>query len=409
MKRMQYGIFLLSLLIILGGTQACGDSSTTEACLINGDPECSPNPGNGGTTADAGTNDTGAGGNIDSGVGGDGGTGSNCTSNPNFGKFCVTLDGHSGHFICIGEVLTCAPDSDGGLGGDSGMGGDGGGGVYHCAADPLTGTICNVGPPGSVCYNEGINLCYFDLEAPKCSVSPHAPNPAGEICGNGIDDNCDGITDESPCISGGGDGGAGGDGGSGGGGGSDGGSGGGGSGGGATCTTAPLISATILAPTALTSLLKGAGSVDTSDPLIKGLVNNNLLALNASGGISVSINTGKINVFRANSPGGDPTPLIDDLYCRQLGINPPTPASCNMGVIGSRASAAYLSALNVDFQCWRSAGASCVSTISGHIPGDLFALMKVVQNGDSLSQSPFADAYSGVPHFLVTEHPPLCP
>ena len=397
-KQTKFGILLIFFSIFsIFGIEGCGSNPTTEACLINGDPECSNLPGNPGV----GGNDAGgSGGNDSGGAGGDSGTGGNgCTSNPNFGKVCTTLDGHNGHFHCIDDKLSCLPDGGGGTGGDAGGGAGGdGGGIYHCATDPKKGTSCPVNT--GVCFNTGIFLCYNDTEAPKCNALPLPANPAGEICGNGKDDDCDGVVDELSC-SGGGDGG--------GGGGGDGGGGSGGSGGGATCTSAPSITATFLAPVSLTSLLKGAGSVDASNPLIKGLVNGNALALNASGGISVSINTGKINVFRANSPGGDPTPLLDVLYCRQIGIDPPTPASCNMGVIGSRSSAAYLSALNVDFTCWRSGGVSCPVTIAGKYPGDLFVLVKVVQNGDSLSQSPFPDAYSGVQHFLTAEMPALCP
>jgi hypothetical protein len=359
MIRTLLGIFFLSIFSVL----ACNDDLTTEACIVNGDPDCHLAA----LVVDGGAD----------------GTAGNCSADPNLGKVCVTIGGQNGHFQCVGfNLLACISDGavvDGST-------------VYRCSTDPLQGTVCKVGPIGSACFNQGTFQCGVDdAVAPKCSVSPKAPNPA-EICGNGIDDNCNGNIDESPCTNGAG--------------GVD--SGGGTvTGGGATCTTATSITATVLAPSALTSLLKGASAIDTSNPLIKGLVNNDLLALNASGGISVSINTGNVNVFRVNSPGGDPTPLLDDLFCRQLGIIPPTPASCNMGVIGTRSSPAYLSALNADFQCWRSA--TCVSTIVGFVPGDLFALMKMVQNGDSLSQSPFADSYSGVQHLLVVEEPHLCP
>jgi hypothetical protein len=157
--------------------------------------------------------------------------------------------------------------------------------------------------------------------------------------------------------------------------------------------------------TSLTTLLKGEGSVNSTNPLNKSFVNNDLLSVAAGTSVTISVFTvgAKLNYWEpAVGGGGDPMPLIDNLFCRQLGINPPTPASCNAGVIGDRKSAAYLSALRIDWECWRKGGSFCPSTIAGFVPGDLFTLKKIVEQGNGVSN--LAAVKWG-----VLETPPPCP
>ena len=56
------------------------------------------------------------------------------------------------------------------------------------------GDACTVGL--GVCQRTGVKVCAADGRGTVCSVSPGAANPAGELCGNGLDDDCDGSADE---------------------------------------------------------------------------------------------------------------------------------------------------------------------------------------------------------------------
>jgi hypothetical protein len=61
-----------------------------------------------------------------------------------------------------------------------------------------------------VCYKTGTYVCKADGSGSQCSVAPGTPvcpgapgcNAQGEICGNGLDDDCDGAIDEGcvPCV-----------------------------------------------------------------------------------------------------------------------------------------------------------------------------------------------------------------
>ena len=59
---------------------------------------------------------------------------------------------------------------------------------------------CTVGL--GICERTGVYQCKSDESGVECSVSPGPPNPGGEICGNGLDDDCDGQVDEGcvPCV-----------------------------------------------------------------------------------------------------------------------------------------------------------------------------------------------------------------
>ncbi|MBI2377320.1 MAG: putative metal-binding motif-containing protein [Deltaproteobacteria bacterium] len=58
----------------------------------------------------------------------------------------------------------------------------------------LEGTLCTVGQ-GS-CERQGTLVCSADRASLRCSATPGAPSP-DELCGNDLDDDCDGETDES--------------------------------------------------------------------------------------------------------------------------------------------------------------------------------------------------------------------
>src|SRR6266849_322295 len=59
--------------------------------------------------------------------------------------------------------------------------------------DEGLGTIsCGVG----VCHNT-VPACVMGMPN---MCTPNNPNPQGEICGNGLDDDCDGTVDEQPCT-----------------------------------------------------------------------------------------------------------------------------------------------------------------------------------------------------------------
>jgi MYXO-CTERM domain-containing protein len=61
-----------------------------------------------------------------------------------------------------------------------------------------------------VCYRTGVYVCKADGSGSQCNVTPGTPvcpgapgcNAQGEICGNGVDDDCDGAIDEGcvPCV-----------------------------------------------------------------------------------------------------------------------------------------------------------------------------------------------------------------
>ena len=312
----------------------CSDSRTTEACLISGDPECgqpvnNTTGGNAGTTS---TSNNGAGGNgqSDAGTsqGGASTTGNNpCLSNPNFGRFCVSLEGHPGHFTCSGTAITpdCTAD---------GTGGAGGGGTTTST------TTTNTGAGG----------------ANTTTTSTSTSSTTTTVI----------------------------------------------NGGGVVCTTAVSLKARVVGANALTTLRLGDAIVEVSnDASQKTLINGDLLGFNADSGLSVSLDQGQVNVFEASSPGGDPTPLIDALFCRQLGIDPPTPQSCNKDVIGSHSAGVYMSALLADFTCWRAG--ICPASIAGHLPGDLFALKMVVAVDASLTGYTFKGEHLG-----IIEVPPHC-
>ena len=65
------------------------------------------------------------------------------------------------------------------------------------ASAPLS---CTVGI--GICQRTGHYVCKADGTGSQCSVTAGAPNPGGEICNNGLDDNCDGRIDEgcTGCI-----------------------------------------------------------------------------------------------------------------------------------------------------------------------------------------------------------------
>lgn len=402
-----------------GGTGGDGGASGTGNTGGTGSYNCHDDPNNGtecvtpqGKPGEWGCNANGTGlycyPNGGGGTGGDGGGdqggngGYNCHEDPGLYSPCTTSNGHIGVQVCnangTGLVCQCTDTNcgNGGTGGNSGggQGGDGGsGGVYNCITDPQLGASCSMGT--GVCSRNGQKICNQAGDGLMCSAVAGGPNPSGEICSNGLDDNCNGAVDDLPCTNGGGSGGSGGTGGS------------GGSGGGATCT--PVTSANIMVTgsSSLTTLLKGEASINSSNPLSLGTFTNlQLLSIAAGNGLSITTSTvgAQMNVWTPyTGGGGDPMPLIDSLFCRQLGINPPNPASCNAGVIGDRKSAAYLSALRIDWECWRKGSAFCPSTINSYVPGDLFALVKIVANGDGDSES-----FSGS-KWRILEMPPKCP
>jgi MYXO-CTERM domain-containing protein len=52
-----------------------------------------------------------------------------------------------------------------------------------------------------ICMNTGIYVCKADGSGAECNAVAGPPNPGGEICNNGLDDDCDGAIDEGcpPC------------------------------------------------------------------------------------------------------------------------------------------------------------------------------------------------------------------
>lgn len=117
-------------------------------------------------------------------------------------------------------------NTENGTGGNQGSGGNSSGGtgnsagsgamgnIYNCTSDPHYATPCSMGV--GICLRGGIQVCNQIGDGLICSSSAGTPNPAGEICGNLMDDNCNGAADEPPCVQQGGSGGTSGAGGSGG-------------------------------------------------------------------------------------------------------------------------------------------------------------------------------------------------
>ena len=65
------------------------------------------------------------------------------------------------------------------------------------------GALCFEGD--GICRRSGLKVCTADGLGTECSASPGAPNPDGELCGNEQDDDCDGEEDEgfdvgAPCT-----------------------------------------------------------------------------------------------------------------------------------------------------------------------------------------------------------------
>lgn len=235
-------------------------------------------------------------------------------------------------------------------------------------------------------------------------MNPGSPNPVGEVCANGLDDNCNGATDEQPCTNGGG-GGSGGTGGSGGSGGTGGSGGSGGSGGALNCTPVNNALVSVVGANSLTTLWGGHDAVASwANPRMEVMANEELLATASEAGLSSFTAAGALNFWEPYiGGGGNPTPLLDALFCRQIGVNPENPGSCNQSVIGDRRSTLYMAALLNDWQCWRLGGSYCLPTLVGHIPGDLFVLKKVVAVGDPLTGYTYAGTKYG-----ILEMPPLC-
>lgn len=59
------------------------------------------------------------------------------------------------------------------------------------------GATCNVGQ--GICRRTGQNIC--SNHSVTCSATAGSADSRGEICANGLDDDCDGSVDENPCLS----------------------------------------------------------------------------------------------------------------------------------------------------------------------------------------------------------------
>ncbi|MCK5796721.1 MAG: VWA domain-containing protein [Deltaproteobacteria bacterium] len=73
-------------------------------------------------------------------------------------------------------------------------------GAASTCANHHAAQSCTVGL--GICRRTGHYQCKADGSGSACSVTPGAPAPGGEICDNGLDDDCDGAIDEgcTPCI-----------------------------------------------------------------------------------------------------------------------------------------------------------------------------------------------------------------
>jgi hypothetical protein len=98
-----------------------------------------------------------------------------CTAN----RLGVTCDAVAGSPNAAGELCGNALDDDCDNSTDEGFN---------------VGTACSVGQ--GICLRSGSRVCSADGLSTVCSVSPGAPNASGELCGNTLDDDCDGSTDE---------------------------------------------------------------------------------------------------------------------------------------------------------------------------------------------------------------------
>ncbi|MCC7432199.1 hypothetical protein IT412_01610 [Candidatus Peregrinibacteria bacterium] len=352
----------------------------------------------------------------DGGSGGSGGgtcTGSPCKCKPDFGTPCP-----GGTKVCApnGLDLYCLPSGSGGggsggTGGDAGSGG-GGGGIYNCLTDDAFGDPCSVGL--GPCKQVGIKICRPDGNGLKCNVSALPAPSSVEICGNGIDDDCNGAKDnEEPLVCpGGGTGGssgAGGDAGAGGGGGdsgSGGGSGSGGSGGSPTpCTPVSPVSFTLIGSGALGTLKQLEVVANNTNPQTISLNAGQRLAIGEFGCLSILVNNaGKGNLWADYTPAppGDPTPLMDAIHCDLLS-NP----VCDNSVIGNRTQAGYLTSTGVVWECVVNP-ASCPPQLTAPfgLPGNFFFSF----NGVLSSSTPLSSyVHAGQYRHLELSVPPLCP
>lgn len=71
-----------------------------------------------------------------------------------------------------------------------------GGPVYTCQSDPYLGSLCYKGV--GACLSAGQFVCQAGGQGLECNAPLKQPSPT-EICGNGLDDNCNGQADELPC------------------------------------------------------------------------------------------------------------------------------------------------------------------------------------------------------------------
>jgi hypothetical protein len=86
---------------------------------------------------------------------------------------------------------------DNGSGYPDGGTGSAGSSLYSCQKDPQFSAPCALGL--GICFRAGVRVCNPAGDGLLCNAVEGAPNPAGEICSNQLDDNCNGATDESPC------------------------------------------------------------------------------------------------------------------------------------------------------------------------------------------------------------------
>ncbi len=414
----------VALPTIVIGLQACDDHPTTEFCLLTGDPACgeagTPNPGSsdGASLSDTATSDAG-------GPTGPDGSAYNCATAPGNGDPCTTPDGRPGRWGCAddGRSLTCHPTgtNDGGgpppppyncaddpalhspcrvgecngirvcvqpnaspvcqisPGGCPAPGSDAGGSVdggstYNCAADPNNGTRCSLGR--GQCTRTGRLICTPRGDDLQCSAVPGPPTT--EVCGNGLDDDCDGAVDEAPCI------------------------------GGPPPPCPPTsLDLTVLSEISLFSLAPGETTSRRDNPLMIRVPSGPTpISFRSDGRMTITVSTvvgSQATVWEAQTGGsGDVEALLDVFFCRQAGILPTNPTGCNPVSIGDRGGAPYLAALRIDWQCWLMGGAFCPPTLSGvPIPRDLFVQKGIARVGAPVSLPPGR-------HYGVISPPPVC-
>ncbi len=95
--------------------------------------------------------------------------------------------------VCTGGALACTDNTGSTVDVCNGVDDDCDPASADGSEDPQVGTACD-GPDGDLCA-EGTRFC--SSGALECSDNT-ATNP--ELCGNSLDDDCDGATDELPCI-----------------------------------------------------------------------------------------------------------------------------------------------------------------------------------------------------------------